>query len=197
MAKKGAPTGGCTVCRHGQRGQIDYLVARGGVISSVADRFKINKHALYRHAANHITDKYKQSVRVGPFESEDRMRALYADTSTSVLENLRGIYGGLLTRWFVALEAESDQPMVLLTTKMHENLMHQAKLTKELAPVPSNVTLNIFTSEWLASFSEDMQRLVGRHPAIRDDVVNMLRQRMGQAPAPQMLDVSPAAQHAA
>jgi len=197
MAKKGAPDGTCTICNHAQRGQIDYLVAKGGVISSVAERFEVSKPALYRHAKAHITDRYRQSVRVGPFESEDRMRSLYADASTSVLENLRAIYGGLLSRWMVALESQSDQALVFLTTKMHENLMSQAKLTKELAPVPSNVTMNIFTADWLASFSEDLQRLVSRHPSIRDDVLQMLRARMGQTQAPQLVDVSPGARDAA
>jgi hypothetical protein len=184
VTAKGTPNGRCTVCQHAQRGRIDYLLSRGGGLLALAKQFGLRKDALARHNRNHIGAAYRHSVRVGPFESEDRMRDLFADASTSVLENLRAVYGGLLQRWMVALESGADHTLALLTGRLHENLTAQARLTRELQPVPANFNMqvNVFTPEWFSSFTADMQQLCLRHPELRPEVVEMLKSRMAQQP---------------
>ena len=129
----------CTVCKHAQRGRIDYLIASGSVLKPLAGKFDLKYSAIYAHAKNHVTDEYKRAIRVGPFSSESQLRALCAEGSTSVLESLRGLYGGLVSRWLTALEAGSDKTLIMLTGKMLAALELQAKLTKELMP-PSQTT---------------------------------------------------------
>ena len=131
----------CTVCRSAERGRIDYLAASGAPLKPLALRFALKPSAMYNHCRRHISEAYKRAVKIGPYESEEHLRKLCAESGTSVLENLRAIYGGLASRWLVNFEAGADQTLALLTTRLHSNLELQGRLTKELLP-PGSTTIN-------------------------------------------------------
>ena len=132
MTRKSVPTGRCTVCRHPQRGRIDYLAATGQAITPLAEQFEVNHHALRRHFANHVTADFKHAAQIGPFQSEERLRSLCADAGTSVIENLRSIHAGLVARWLRAVEGGNDHALVTLSRALHENLRMQGQITREL-----------------------------------------------------------------
>jgi len=88
------------------------------IISSVAsnDRSKhsaiVSADAPWRHGEHHISDEYRAAVKIGPFESEDALRKLLAETGASVLDRYNAVYSGHLSRWLVALESGNDDAMI-------------------------------------------------------------------------------------
>jgi hypothetical protein len=142
-------TGKCSICRHPERARIDYLAASGASLAPLAAQFRLKRSAVYNHSARHISDAYRAAIKIGPFESEEHLRRLCAESGVSVLDNLRAIYGGVAARWLVAFEAGADQTLALLTTKLQANLALQGQLTRELMPPGSTVnnSLVIVTPE--------------------------------------------------
>ena len=45
--------------------------------------------------AKHISQSYRDAVRLGPLRSEEQLRRLVAESGASVIENLKAIYSGL------------------------------------------------------------------------------------------------------
>src|SRR5712692_1849017 len=112
----------CTVCRHAERGRIDYLIASNSALKPLAPRFGLRPSAIYNHARKHVSDQYKRAIRVGPFSSEEQLRKLCAENGASVLDSLKGIYGGLASHWLMAFESGADTTLCMLTTKMLSSL---------------------------------------------------------------------------
>jgi hypothetical protein len=142
------PNGKCRACRHPDRGRLDFLLATGASHPSLAKKFGLTKDCVWRHNKGHITEDYRRSVKIGPFESEDHLRKLCAESGTSVLDRLNAIYSGLSARWLVALEAGDDTGLGMLSGRMLDNLGLQARLTKELVPPGAHgpVTNNFYLS---------------------------------------------------
>jgi hypothetical protein len=142
--RPGHREGRCKTCLHAERTRIDYLVAAGAPLKPLAPRFGLKPSSLYNHAKKHISDEYRAAVRLGPFESEERLRQLCVENGTSVLENLRAIHAGVSARWLACFEAQADDQFGTLTGHLRKNLELMARLTKELVPAPStSITNNI------------------------------------------------------
>ena len=124
----------CGICRHQERGRIDFLVCSGAGVQPTAKKFEVSYDSLRNHVAKHISQSYRDAVRLGPLQSEEQLRRLVAESGAGVLENLKAIYSGLASRWLHAFEAGDDQKLSLLTGKLHANLEMQARITKELSP---------------------------------------------------------------
>ena len=75
----------CTVCRHSLVVQINWLIASGAPLKPLGPRFGLSSTAIYNHAAKHVSDQFKASVRVGPFSSEEKLREICAENGESVL----------------------------------------------------------------------------------------------------------------
>jgi hypothetical protein len=179
--------GNCSVCRHPERGRIDYLLASGAAVSAVVRQFKLQRDAAYRHAKNHISDEYRRAVLVGPLKNVEHLQKLVAENGVSVLENYRSLYAGLVSRWLAALESSSDQTLCMLTARMTSLLESMGKISGELLPAVGNITVNntqIISGATLATLADDLMLLVRKHPQIRDDLVAMLRERMAPALPP-------------
>src|SRR5262245_11844860 len=107
----------CTICCHPERGRIDYLLVcsarnHGEGRRALAQKFDVSADALWRHGKNHISDEYRAAVKIGPFESEDALRKLVAETGASVLDRYNSVYSGHLSRWLIALESGNDDAMI-------------------------------------------------------------------------------------
>jgi hypothetical protein len=92
------------------------------------------------HSKKHVSPEYRSAVRLGPFQSEERLRQLCAENGVSVVETLRAVNAGVSARWLVAFEAGADDTFVSLTGQIRKNLELLARLTRELVPQPSVVT---------------------------------------------------------
>jgi hypothetical protein len=78
----------CTVCRHAERTRIDYLIASGGTgtLKPLGPRFGLSSQAIYNHAKKHVSAEFRAAVRIGPFESEEKLRQLCAENGASIVE---------------------------------------------------------------------------------------------------------------
>lgn len=138
----------CTVCKHPERGRIDFLRATGSAAKPLAAKFGLKPGALYNHFRQHLFSEYVAAVRIGPLQSEEHLRRLCSEHGGSVIENLMAIYGGLASRWLSAFEAGDDGTLSLLTQRLHKNLELRARLTHELLPPgPTSVTNNILLND--------------------------------------------------
>jgi hypothetical protein len=120
--RAGHREGTCKTCNHPERTRIDYLIASGGPLKPLAPRFGLKASSVYNHARRHISSEYRAAVRLGPFESEERLRQLCAEAGTSVVETLRAVNAGVSARWLVAFEAGADDTFVSLTGQIRKNL---------------------------------------------------------------------------
>jgi hypothetical protein len=158
--------GNCRSCRHPERTRIDYLIATGAPLKPLAPRFGLNPSSLYNHAKKHISAEYRAAVRLGPFESEERLRQLCAENGTSVVETLRAVNAGVSARWLVAFESGADDTFVSLTGQIRKNLELLAKLTKELLP-PSPTALYTTNNFLLFEHPEYVQVIAALGAALR------------------------------
>jgi hypothetical protein len=143
--RSGHREGTCKTCLHPERTRIDYLIATGASLKPLAPRFDLKPSSLYNHSKKHVSTEYRAAVRLGPFESETRLRQLCAENGVSVVETLRAVNAGVSARWLAAFEAGADDTFISLTAQMRKNLELLARLTRELVPQPSVVnTTNNF-----------------------------------------------------
>ena len=147
--RSGHREGTCKTCLHPERTRIDYLIATGASLKPLASRFGLKPSSLYNHSKKHVSTEYRAAVRLGPFESETRLRQLCAENGVSVVETLRAVNAGVSARWLAAFEAGADDTFISLTAQMRKNLELLARLTRELMPQPSvvNTTNNFMLFE--------------------------------------------------
>jgi hypothetical protein len=166
----------CTICAHPERGRIDYLLvtnggSHGGGRRALAQKFSVSADALWRHAKNHISEEYRTAVKVGPFESEEALRKLLAETGASVLDRYNAIYSGHLARWLSALEAGNDEVMIRHGSVMAALLSKVGVLTRELLPPAAHQTIqqNFYMTADFYNFQRRALTVLRRHPeALRD-----------------------------
>jgi hypothetical protein len=197
MAARKAPNGRCTICAHPERARIDFLAVTaagewGSGRRSLAGRFKISEHALYRHCRAHISDEYRRAVRVGPFESEERLRQLLADAGASVLDRYNGLYGGHLARWLAAFEAGNDEMMLRHGAIMGSLLAKVGVLTREMLPPGAHARIenNFYLSPDFYAFQQRALRVLLRHPEARADWIAEFRE---PPPAARLIEASASA----
>jgi hypothetical protein len=176
MVAKKAPNGRCTICAHPQRARIDFLAVTaagewGSGRRSLALKFGISAHALYRHCRHHISEEYRRAVRVGPFESEERLRQLLADEGASVLDRFNSLYRGHLGRWLAAFEAGNDEVMARHGAIMGSLLAKVGVLTREMLPPGAHTRIenNFFLSPDFHAFQRRAVAVLRRHPEALHD----------------------------
>lgn len=168
----------CTVCKHAERGRIDYLLATGAQPKPLATKFGLKPGSLYNHRDKHISAEYITAVRIGPLQGEEQLRRLCNEHGASVVENLMAIYGGLASRWLSAFEAGDDARLSLLTQRLHKNLELRARLTHELLPPgPSSITNNVLIADpqYLRVIGR-LAQLLAPYPDARRAVAGGLRE---------------------
>jgi len=177
----------CQVCKHLDRGRIDYLLVanhgqHGHGTAALAKKFGVSRDSLQRHATNHITEEYRRSVRIGPFESEEHLRNLCAEASGSVLERFNAIYGGLSSRWLVAFESGNDDSLCRLSAQMQANLAMQARLTRELLPPGAHTEIqnNFYLSPEIYNLQRRALAALRRHPEALRDFIRAMRPPQAQ-----------------
>jgi hypothetical protein len=178
VGRLSGPNGKCGACRHPERGRLDYLLATGASHPALAKKFGLTKDSVWRHNKAHVSDDYRRSVKIGPFESEDHLRKLCAEAEVSVLDRLNAIYSGLSARWLVAFEAGDDAGLGMLSGRMMDNLTLQARLTKELLPPGAHgplTTNNFYLSSEYLTVMRVAEVTLRPFPEARDAFVRGLR----------------------
>jgi hypothetical protein len=183
------------VCRHEQRGRIDYLIVTGSGETgkgrrALAEKFGLSDHSIYRHGRNHISQEYKLAVLAGPFRSEEDLRSLAAEEGVSVLQNFRGLFNGHRQRWLNALESGDDVEMVRHARAMTEMLWKIGQLTREIAPnAHTAIQQNIFMTPDFYNFERRAISVLRRHPeALQDWLVDFRNDTTRVIEAPDAAD---------
>jgi hypothetical protein len=168
---KNSPNGKCQICAHPERGRIDYLASTGGGewgkgLRAVAKKFEISFAALYRHAHAHISTEYRNAVKIGPFQSEEHLRKLLAESGASVLDRFNALYSGHLSRWLNALEACDDHNMLQHGRMMSVLLGRVGLITHELMPstAHTNIQQNFYMSPDFHAFQRRAIQVLRKHP---------------------------------
>jgi len=157
-------------------------------VRSIARKFGVKEESLRRHNHKHVSDAYRASVRIGPFKSEEELRKLLAENTSSVVENLHSIYGGLANRWLVNFENGDDDVLVSLTKAMHRNLEMRAQISRELSPGPSTVINNVFALPIFTDLQRTLLETLQQYPEARAAVIRALRDL--EAKSPPLLEVA-------
>jgi hypothetical protein len=174
---KGKWVGGraCSVCRHEQRGRIDYLIVAGSGEHgkgrrALAVKFSISESSLSNHARKHISSEYRAAILLGPFRSEADLRQLAAEEGTSVLVNYRALFNAHRGRWLRALEVGDDDAMVKHARAMDGMLWRIGQLTREFVqPGHTAIQQNIFMSPDYYNFERRALKVLRRHPEALED----------------------------
>jgi hypothetical protein len=165
----------CSVCRHEQRGRIDYLlVTAAGETGSgrrgLAEKFGLSESSIYSHGKQHIS--------------------MVAEEGISVLQNYRGLFNAHRSRWLVALERGDDEAMVRHGRAMSEMLWKIGRLTREIAPnVHTAIQQNIFMTPDYYNFERRALKVLRRHPEAMQDWLAEFR----EAPSARLIEASTSA----
>jgi hypothetical protein len=63
----------CGICLHSERGRIDFLVCSGAGVQPTAKKFGVSYDSLRNHVAKHISQSYRDAVRLGPLQGSCRL----------------------------------------------------------------------------------------------------------------------------
>ena len=135
--------GTCRTCTHLERTRIDWLICSGSPIKPLARKFGLPAGSVYWHIRHHISPEYRASITAGPFSSEEQLKKLVSENESSVLDTLKALNSGVLTKWLAAFESDALDGFINLTASARKNLELMAKLNHEIAPPgPTSVVTN-------------------------------------------------------
>jgi hypothetical protein len=180
----------CTVCQHPERGRIDYLLCvaegtHGSGRRALGEKYGLSQHAIWRHGKAHISEEYRKAARVGPFQSEEELRRLVAESGASALDRFNALYNGHLSRWLHALEIGDDDAMTRHGALMGQLLAKIGVITKELTPssAHTSITNNLTLSPDYYVFQQRAAAVLRRFP----EVWEAWQQEFRQSPEPKLI----------
>jgi hypothetical protein len=165
----------CQVCRHQERGRLDYLIVAGSGEHgkgrrALAEKFGVSESAIANHSKRHISSEYRAAVLAGPFRSEEDLRQLEAEEGQSVIVNYRAIFNAHRARWLNALEVGDDDVMIKHARAMDGMLWRIGQLTREFVqPGHTAIQQNIFMSPDYYNFERRALKVLRRHPEAMED----------------------------
>lgn len=181
----------CTVCQHPERGRIDYLLCvaagnHGSGRRALGEKYGLSQHAIWRHGKAHISEEYRKAARVGPFQSEEELRRLVAESGASALDRFNALYNGHLSRWLHALEIGDDDAMTRHGALMGQLLAKIGVITKELTPssAHTSITNNLTLSPDYYVFQQRAAAVLRRFP----EVWEAWQQEFRQSPEPKLIE---------
>lgn len=127
----------CTICRHGERAEIDRALVSGEALRNIAERHGLSATALHRHKSEHIA-----AAMVRAAEVADVAQAL------DVVQQLKAINAASLSILTEARDRRDGELALKAVDRIHRQIELQAKLLGELDERP--VVNVLVTPEWLA-----------------------------------------------
>ena len=169
---KGHP-GGCRVCAHPSRTQIELLLAGGAGQKAVGAKFGLSKDCIHRHWRAHVSESRKATLILGPVQQE-ALRARVCEEASSVIDHHRITRSGLYDLFSAALEAGDRNAGALLAGRLTEVNNAIGRLTGELAssPLVQQNTVNVFMHDpGFLHFMEELAEALRDHPEARAAVL--------------------------
>jgi hypothetical protein len=170
----------CVLCQHPRRAEVESLIVAGAALRAVAKRFGggLNKDNLSRHMRSHVTRERRAELMIGPAKVTELASAA-ADESRSLLEQLSIVRSILMNAFINAAEAGDRGQVANLSGRLLESLRELGRLTGELRELSgisvTNNVVNLFASPEFTRLQEGLLRVARAHPAVRADIVALLR----------------------
>src|SRR6478735_8626742 len=173
----------CQVCRHPERWRLELLRAGGASLDSLAEKFNVDRDAIWRHWQNHVTTEMKASYLCGPAQLAELAEKAAAE-GDSVLDHLRMIRTVLTGQLAAMTEAGDGRGAAYVAGRLTATLETIAGVTGELGSMAQaiNVTNNLTVLAEHPAFLRIqgmMLRALAPFPDARGAVVAALRQRTG------------------
>jgi hypothetical protein len=168
----------CLVCAHKDLPRIELLRTGGAAMDALALEFGVSRDSLYRHFANHFSDKRRAELMVGPAQVE-RLAVAAASESKSLLDQFSIVRSVLFNQFLTAAETNDRHGLVNIAGKLLESLRELGKLTGELRSISGiNITNNHLTlvaSPEFKALADGLLTIARRHPEAKGDIINLLR----------------------
>src|SRR6188508_233297 len=169
----------CQVCRHDERWRIELLRAGGASLDSLADKFGVDRDAIWRHWTNHVTPEMKASYLCGPAQLAELGDKAAAE-GDSVLDHLRMIRTVLTGQLAAMTEAGDGRGVAYVAGRLTATLETIARISGELGSMAQsvNITNNLTVLAEHPAFMRmqaTMLRALAAFPDARASVVAALR----------------------
>jgi uncharacterized protein (UPF0335 family) len=169
----------CSICAHDERWRIELLRAGGASLDTLADKFKVSRHAIHRHWRDHVTDEIRASYLVGPAQLAELAQTAAAE-GASVLDYFRVVRTMLMSHLAATTEAGDARGAAIVAGQLVGVLEKIGRVTGEIATIAQgtiNVTNNvaIINSPAFAKIQASILRALAPHADARAAVVHALR----------------------
>lgn len=186
MNRKFAPR--CQVCRHDERWRIELLKAGGASLDSLAEKFNLQRDAIFRHWRDHVSDELKASYLAGPTQLQG-LAEKAAETGSSVLDNLHAVRVVLWGALSSMTEAGDGRGQAYIAGRLTATLETIARVSGELGAMANSITINntnvhVLEHPAFLRVQATILRALASHPDARAAVVLALRGLEPESPPP-------------
>jgi hypothetical protein len=170
----------CQVCRHPERWRVELLRAGGASLDSLAEKFSLDRDAIWRHWTNHVSDELKANYLCGPAQLSElaEKAAVEGDSILDYLKMIRAVLTGQLA---AMTEAGDGRGTAYVAGRLTQVLETIARVTGELGAMAQsvNITNNVAILSESPAFLKvqaTMLRALAAFPDARASVVAALRE---------------------
>jgi hypothetical protein len=132
----------CIICQHPEHGRIDYLIASGASMASMAEQLGLAPQRLSHHYKMHVSPRFKQMCAAQHLASFEDMLKNATEANIEAVDLCNLLIKGHMQRWAANLEVGGDAHMARHATKVLETLELRSRITLELQPEARNMTVN-------------------------------------------------------
>jgi hypothetical protein len=174
------PNNRCQVCRHDQRWRIKLLRAGGASLDALAQKFNVDRDAIWRHWHKHVTPEAKAACLAGPVSMEHLIEKA-ATEGDSVLDYLKIVRGSLLVQLSTMGVAGDSRNVGYIAGQLVKTLEAIARITGELGSLATsiNITNNnnvaVLDHPDVARVLATLLRALAEFPDARTRAVDALR----------------------
>ena len=165
----------CTICNHSARPQIDLAIATGLSKRALAERFRVSRDAVWRHARAHLTAEMRAALTTKLLQRDGDTRRILLEEGAGVTEALNAIRGPLFGLFLAAVDTGDNKAAAALSGRLHENLALVAKLTGELVPHAGTSITNVLLSPDFQRLRTELIRVLAHYPEAQAQVAAVFR----------------------
>jgi hypothetical protein len=167
--------GKCAVCNHVERLRIELLLVDGAGQSAIARKFGMSKHSVSRHWLNHVSDKQRAALAMGPMGPME-LAARVCEESQSILDHHKVTRATLYTAIKACQEVGDAKGIALLAARLTSVNEAIGRLTGQIAASPfiqNNLTLVMGTPE-VRRFLDELGEQLAPYPDAHRAIVQWL-----------------------
>jgi hypothetical protein len=148
----------CQVCRHDERWRIELLRAGGASLDALAEKFKVDRDAIWRHWNRHVSAEMKAGYLAGPVQLQE-LASKAAETGGSVLDHLHAVRTVLMGHLASMTEAGDGRGAAYVAGRLTATLETIARVSGELGDLARSTTYNVTNNIAVLTESPQFARL--------------------------------------